>query len=224
MRIIIERKSDYLHMPIEKRPFAIPTIHEGAEVFKANGKNYVAFYEKLTHIYDSICETEEHRSAICYDIINPDERFTLDDIKEYFNELQPVNAEKKITKTLKMFYLGTDYWGRHTYEADNGTIWKFTDLKPREDCERLDILCSASHFDGEPDCHIRSDINVEFCPKDGKTVKVEYVMKWSADSDGWKTVSHPLYPSEVDEYIRRAKAKANPPYTEISNIKIIEEE
>lgn len=65
-------------------------------------------------------------------------------------------------RTITMRYLGKDSWGRHTYEADNGSIWKFTDLKPREMCEKYDRLHSASCFDGEPDCHIREDIKLNF--------------------------------------------------------------
>lgn len=65
-------------------------------------------------------------------------------------------------RTITMRYLGKDSWGRHTYEADNGSIWKFTDLKPRELCEKLDRLYSSNCYDGEPDCPIRKDIKLNF--------------------------------------------------------------
>ena len=74
-----------------------------------------------------------------------------------------------------MRYLGQDSWGRHTYEADNHTIWKFTDLKPRELCEKYDRLHSASCFDGEPDCYISQGIEVEYIPESKLTLHAEYV-------------------------------------------------
>lgn len=59
-----------------------------------------------------------------------------------------------------MTYLGKDSWGRHTYQSDNGSYWKFVDLKSKELCEQLDRLHSSNGFDGEPDCHIREDIEI----------------------------------------------------------------
>jgi hypothetical protein len=63
---------------------------------------------------------------------------------------------------ITMRYIGKDDFGRHTYQADNGSYWKFTDLKPRKMCEKLDRLYSSNGFYGEPDCHIRDDIKVNY--------------------------------------------------------------
>lgn len=65
-------------------------------------------------------------------------------------------------KELTMRYLGKDDWNRHTYADNNDRIWKFTDLKPREMCEKYDRLNAAYGFYGEPDCHIREDIKVNY--------------------------------------------------------------
>lgn len=70
-------------------------------------------------------------------------------------------------KTLE--YIGNDSWCRPVYKDENGKLWKDTSMgrfkgKP--------YLCSAlnNEFDGEPDCPIKSTIEVTFIP--------EYINTW----------------------------------------------
>ena len=63
------------------------------------------------------------------------------------------------------FQIDTDWrrdsWSRPVYEA-NGRL--YVDVNPVKD--KAACICTKyqNDFDGEPDCHIRSDIEIEFSP------------------------------------------------------------
>lgn len=64
-------------------------------------------------------------------------------------------------KKLVLVYKGRDSWSRPVYEA-NGRL--YVDVNPVKD--KAACICTKyqNDFDGEPDCHIRSDIEIEFSP------------------------------------------------------------
>ena len=72
------------------------------------------------------------------------------------------------TKTLHLRYKGIDSWGRYVYEDENGNLWKNVNCcTPKEICEkRGDTLNSSAgnEFDGEPDCHMGTHIQVVYLP------------------------------------------------------------
>ena len=85
--IVIKMVDNFSGLPIEERPFDIPTIqYERSGEFVVNGKSYAAYHNKSTHIYEYIHEVENHRENKGYRIINSDKCFTLDDIKEFFSK------------------------------------------------------------------------------------------------------------------------------------------
>lgn len=68
-------------------------------------------------------------------------------------------------KEITMKYLGRDSHNRHTYISDSGRICKFTNIfLTREEAERRDRLYTTciNGMDGEPDCHVRSDVKIKF--------------------------------------------------------------
>lgn len=66
-----------------------------------------------------------------------------------------------MTKVLT--YIGDDSWSRQVYQDENGRLWKDTDNRRKW----LGRLCSVvnNEFDGEPDCHMRADIECVFIPE-----------------------------------------------------------
>lgn len=60
-------------------------------------------------------------------------------------------------------YIGDDAWGRQVYKDENNKLWK--DVDNRE--QWLENLCSVvnNEFEGEPDCHMRDDIECVFVPE-----------------------------------------------------------
>lgn len=85
-KIMIKKTDDFLNLPIEERPFDIPTIqYKRCGEFVASGKNYTVYQNKNTCLYEYIHETENHRENKGFQIMNPNKCFTLDDIKAYFS-------------------------------------------------------------------------------------------------------------------------------------------
>lgn len=64
-------------------------------------------------------------------------------------------------KKLVLVYKGRDSWCRPVYEA-NGRL--YVDVDPRKDSAPCICTKYQNAFDGEPDCHIKNDIEVEFSP------------------------------------------------------------
>lgn len=109
--IHIERTEDYLHLPEKQRPFAIPTIGNASDSFEVNGTNFVAIYDEKTHIYNGIYEIDGYSKAkIYYAVTNPSERFTLDDIKEYFSNDFYMVSNKELAVFLAERTPSSDEW------------------------------------------------------------------------------------------------------------------
>lgn len=64
-------------------------------------------------------------------------------------------------KKLVLIYKGLDSWSRPVYEA-NGNL--YVDVDPRKDMAACICTKCENAFDGEPDCHVRSDVEIEFSP------------------------------------------------------------
>lgn len=64
----------------------------------------------------------------------------------------------------KLEYIGNDSWSRPVYKDENGKLWKDTSMGRIKGKHNL---CSAvnNEFDGEPDCPIKSTIEVIFIPE-----------------------------------------------------------
>lgn len=65
-------------------------------------------------------------------------------------------------KKLVLTYKGNDSWDRPVYEADERL---YADVNPRRGYEPEICTKCNNEFDGEPDMHISSDIEVEFVPE-----------------------------------------------------------
>ena len=91
MKVMLKKKEDFTNLPIEERPFDIPTIYfSTVGEFNVNGKHYVVYRNEKTGLWEYLHEVEKHRVNKTYEILNPNEYILLrdiaDSIKEYIKE------------------------------------------------------------------------------------------------------------------------------------------
>lgn len=84
--------------------------------------------------------------------------------------------------TRTMEFIDRDFWSRPVYKCiETGILWKDINCG---DCEVIDLYSCQNSFDGEPDCHIKSDLNIVFKTKYEKNPNsFTYMMLGRLESD-----------------------------------------
>ena len=85
----------------------------------------------------------------------------IDNVKRTRRKAHKKKGRYYMENKLVLVYKGRDSWSRPVYEA-GGKL--YVDVDPRKDTTPCICTKCENAFDGEPDCHVRSDIEIEFSP------------------------------------------------------------